>query len=414
MGRRVGPIGRALCAIALLVAVGCSGSDGDDQAGSSPSLDVDAADLGFGPQEEVCVVDGLEQAEADHPDVGSIDSAAVDRLSAAEHDALVDVVAEVLAACVDLGAVQERGTAVAMEQFNVPPEVAPCIARALDDEWYARNLADGLIHGGSADDTFIGQQQAAMLPCGRQMTEDLLRRAGASEEFLQCNLAAQDALARELERDPANWRELTNEAANTARSVACRRDLPASTPAGAIDYASAPATFTDAVAEELTAAAFGGPSEAQADCMAAALVDGIGRDDLAGASPTAAQVVELLVGARSAADLGVDMSREQAGSIADALTECVGPDVARLYTLNGGNILDALGRPKDPPELTELTHCAVDALDPAILRGFLVIQFLEGPDAYLTDAGDALIDDTFAVVADCADELGIAHSPPHE
>ena len=91
---------------------------------------------------------------------------------------------------------------------------------------------------------------------------------------------------------------------------------------------------------------------------------------------------------------------------------CVGNRISLLLTLAPGNVLDALGRPDDPPDLTELTGCAVDALDPVLVRDFLAAQFVDGPDVYLTPLGGQLIDASFAAVADCADQLGIERTPP--
>jgi hypothetical protein len=42
-----------------------------------------------------------------------------------------------------------------------------------------------------------------------------------------------------------------------------------------------------------------------------------------------------------------------------------------------------------------------------------VLQFIDGPAALLTPSGEALTANTFNIVSDCADELGIPHSRPH-
>jgi hypothetical protein len=368
--------------------------------------DIDNESAVIGPDDDRCLDEGFLEVALAHPELEELDEP--DDLTQAQHDEMVAVLAEVISECLDIGAVKQATMELGTQRFDVGPEVAPCWVEAMDDAWYVRLMADMSVHGGESDDTYFGQHQAVILRCQRSAFDDQYRDAGMPEAFIQCQTAAYDALVADLERNPERWRELTGEPAGNERAASCLGTLPALSRAGEIDFVASPEGFGDAVGEEL----FAQTSSEQSACMAAALIDGIGDVKLARANPTAVEVVDYLRGGHSAVDLGFELSNVQAEAIADGLLDCVGTEFSRMSHLARGNILDGLGRPEEPPDLGELTECAISSLDAATLRDFLVRQFIDGPAAHISPAGIALVEHSFAVVADCADQLGIPHSPP--
>ena len=231
----------------------------------------------------------------------------------------------------------------------------------MDDGRYARLLADTLIHQGEPDETFRGQQQAVLTRC--IALTDTFDGMDIEAAVVECFRTQQLELADEIEQEPTRWRELTGEGPDTARGRRCRRAFLPSGPGGATRYASDPAGFPRAVAAELVAKErrF---DEADATCIAEAVVTGLGADALGAADPTAAEIDLLVVGGYRADELGLTIDGPTAASRADGVLVCVGNRISLVLTLVPGNVLDALGRTDDPPDLTELTACAVDALDP--------------------------------------------------
>jgi hypothetical protein len=371
------------------------------------------------PTDERCLEEGVREVEQARPEAAGLGRGAVGELTPAQHDELVTIVAEVVSECLDLEVLRRVITDTAMQnlsaqELSAGSQVAPCLREVLTEAWLARYFADYTVDGGQPDDTFEGQQLAMSFRCGKDIMLDQYRDSGMPESVVRCQAESDDALVAELERTPERWRDLTSEAATSARGAGCTRALPALSPAGETAYGVSREEFGDAVTDELLALTSGGPSEQQAACMADAMIEGIGDANLARTNPTAVEIVHYLYAGYSGAELGFELSTVQAEAIADGLLACVGPEIAQLHVLNLGNVHDALGRPDDPPDLRELTECAIDGIDPAILREFLVRQFIGGPATYQTAAGEALIENSFDVVAECADELGIPHSPPHE
>ena len=375
-------------------------------------FDVEMEQLGLGPSEQRCVEDGAEDVFRSDPATSDSEPGDVGDLTAAQHDELVTAVASVFARCVDVELVKRSTLDLVVEHGGGSPELIECWSTSIDDEWYGRYLADAFIHG-EADDVFHGQQLAFMFRCGQLLLESM-PDSGLPDEFFDCEARINDALVAELDETPERWRELTNEGANSARSLQCARELPAWSAAGDVRFSESAELFDDAVAEELLAQTGGGPSEAQAACLAGAMTEGIGATNLARSDPTAAEVVRFMSGQYSATELRFLLPLRQVETLAESVLDCVGTAINRLGTLTDGNILDSLGRPDPAPELGDLTDCAVARLDAAITRDFLIRQFVEGPQANVTPPGQAMIDNRNDVVVACADELGIEHTPPQD